>query len=328
MIAEAWDAGGLYQVGAFVGDSWKEWNDRFRDDVRDFFRASNDSVGRMADRLFGSPGIYGRRQREAEQSVNFVACHDGFTLNDVVSYDVKHNEENGEENRDGRDDNRSWSCGVEGPTDDPLVESLRNRQVKNFFTATMLAGGVPMFVMGDEVRRTQRGNNNAYCQDNETSWFEWDLLREHADVFRFVKLLIQRRLMRDVVQERRRMMLSELLQQTKHALHGVRLHQPDLSPVSHSLALSVEPRNEGLLFHVIMNAYWEALDFELPALAEDRGGWKLWVDTALEHPDDIREWNAAVPVPGGRYRAGARSVVVLIADAGQSNDAPAEKDVS
>jgi glycogen operon protein len=327
MIAEAWDAAGLYQVGAFVGDSWKEWNDRFRDDVRDFFWGSNDSVGRMADRLFGSPGIYGRRQREAEQSVNFVACHDGFTLNDVVSYDVKHNEENGEGNRDGRDDNRSWNCGVEGRTGDPLVEGLRNRQVKNFFAATMLAGGVPMFVMGDEVRRTQRGNNNAYCQDNETSWFDWDLLREHADVFRFVKLVIQRRLMRDVEQESRRMMLSEVLKQTKHTLHGVRLHQPDLSPDSHSLALSVEPRNENILFHFILNAYWEALDFELPELAEGRGGWRLWIDTALEPPDDIREWRAAVPVPGGRYRAGARSVVLLIADAGQHNVAPAEKGV-
>jgi glycogen operon protein len=182
--------------------------------------------------------------------------------------------------------------------------------------------------MGDEVRRTQGGNNNAYCQDNETSWFDWNLLGEHADVFRFVRLMIRRRLMRDVEQERRRMMLSELLEQTKHALHGVRLNQPDLSPESHSLALSVEPRNEGLLFHVILNAYWEALDFELPAPAENRGGWRLWIDTAREPPDDIREWNEAVPVPGRKYRAGARSVAVLIANAGRRNDAPAEKDVS
>ena len=135
MIAEAWDAAGLYQVGNFVGDSWKEWNDRFRDDIRDFFRGANDSVRRIADRLLGSPGIYGDKEREAEESINFVACHDGFTLNDLVSYNYKHNEENGEDNRDGHNDNRSWNCGFEGPTDDPAIESLRNRQVKNFLVA-------------------------------------------------------------------------------------------------------------------------------------------------------------------------------------------------
>ena len=130
----------------------------------------------MADRLLGSPEIYGHKEREPEQSINFVTCHDGFTLNDLVSYNHKHNEANGEDNRDGANENRSWNCGVEGPTDDPAIEQLRNRQVKNFFTVTMLSLGVPMFVMGDEVRRTQRGNNNAYCQDNETSWFDWTLL--------------------------------------------------------------------------------------------------------------------------------------------------------
>ena len=178
LIAEAWDAAGLYQVGSFVGDAWKEWNGRFRDDVRDFFRGEPGSVRRVADRLVGSPEIYGHKEREAEQSVNFVTCHDGFTLNDLVSYNDKHNEANGEDNRDGANDNRSWNCGVEGPTDDPAVEKLRNRQVKNFLTVTMMSLGVPMILMGDEVRHTQRGNNNAYCQDNETSWFDWTLLDE------------------------------------------------------------------------------------------------------------------------------------------------------
>ena len=167
LIAEAWDAGGLYQVGSFIGDSWQEWNGRFRDDVRSFFRGDEGSAGRFADRLVGSPEIYGHDLREAEQSVNFVTCHDGFTLNDLVSYDRKHNEANGENNSDGTDDNRSWNCGVEGPTDDPAMEKLRNRQVKNFLTLTILSVGMPMILMGDEARRTQRGNNNAYCQDNE-----------------------------------------------------------------------------------------------------------------------------------------------------------------
>ena len=202
-IAEAWDAAGLYQVGSFIGDSWKEWNGRFRDDIRSFFRSEDGTVTRLADRFLGSPEVYGHKKREAEQSVNFVTCHDGFTLNDLVSYGRKYNEANGEANRDGTDDNRSWNCGAEGPTDDPAIEKLRNKQVKNFLTVTLLALGVPMVLMGDEVRHTQRGNNNAYCQDNEISWFDWGLLEKHADIHRFLKLLIARRLLRDIEAERR-----------------------------------------------------------------------------------------------------------------------------
>jgi isoamylase len=313
MIAEAWDAAGLYQVGNFVGDSWKEWNDRFRDDVRDFLRGANDSVGRAADRLLGSPGIYGPKERELEESVNFVACHDGFTLNDVVSYNHKHNEENGEDNRDGSGENRSWNCGIEGPADDPVIEGLRNRQVKNFLTALMLSGGVPMFVMGDEVRRSQLGNNNAYCQDNDTSWFDWDLLRRHADVHRFVRLLIERRLMRDVEHERRRVSLNQVLREQNYAWHGVELDQPDWSPFSHSIAIGGELKNEAVSAYMILNAYWEPLDFELPTLSGSSKPWRRWIDTALDPPHEICEWNAEPVVPEGTYRVGARSVVVLIA---------------
>jgi len=197
LIAEAWDAGGLYQVGSFIGDAWKEWNGRFRDDVRSFFRGENGTVKRLADRILGSVEVYGHKQREAEASVNFITCHDGFSLNDLVSYDRKHNEANGEENRDGSDDNRSWNCGVEGPSDDPQIEALRNRQVKNLLTITLLSLGMPMLLMGDEVRRTQLGNNNAYCHDDETNWFDWALLEKHPDVLRFVSLLTARRLLRD-----------------------------------------------------------------------------------------------------------------------------------
>ena len=320
MIAEAWDAVGLYQVGNFPGDAWKEWNDRFRDDVRDFFRGANDSVGRVADRLLGSPSIYGQREREAEASVNFVACHDGFTLNDLMSYNQKHNEDNGEDNRDGREENRSWNCGVEGPTDDPQIERLRNRQAKNFFTVTMLSLGVPMFVMGDEVRRSQRGNNNAYCQDGDTSWFDWILLFEHADVLRFVKLLIERRVLRDVEHELRRVSLSQVPREVKLAWHGVKLNQPDWSPGSHSLAVGVDLQHEGLFMHVILNAYWEALDFELPVVRNGRENWRRWIDTGLDPPHEISKWNEAVPVPGGTYRAGARSVVVLIGGEGVNGE--------
>ena len=314
IIAEAWDAAGLYQVGSFVGDSWKEWNGKFRDDVRDFFRGADHSVTRIADRFLGSPEIYGHKEREAEQSVNFVTCHDGFSLNDLVSYNDKHNAENGENNRDGADDNRSWNCGREGPSDDPEVERLRNRQVKNFLTFTMLSLGLPMIVMGDEVRRTQQGNNNAYCQDNETSWFDWTLLPRHADVHRFVKLLIARRLMRSVEYERRRVSLNEMLRDAKKAWHGVTLDQPDWSSYSHSLALSADLPRHDLTLHLILNAYWQALNFELPKLPNSRRWWR-WIDTALDPPEEIVEWRSLQPVLDGIYHAGPRSVVVLASGA-------------
>ena len=313
LIAEAWDAVGLYQVGSFIGDSWREWNGRFRDDVRSFFRGDEGSVVPLADRLLGSPQIYGHKQREAEQSVNFVTCHDGFTLNDLVCYDRKHNEANGEDNRDGTNDNRSRNWGVEGPTDDPVIETLRNRQVKNFLAVTMLSLGLPMILMGDEVRRTQQGNNNAYCQDNEISWFDWSLIAEHRDVHRFVRLLCAQRLFEDTEPERQRLSLTQVLRSAKRAWHGVKLGQPDWAVWSHSLAFSAETQHDQLLVHVILNAYWEPLDFELAPLSGSDPRWRRWVDTSLESPHDIVEWDAAPPVPSHVYRAGPRSVAALFA---------------
>jgi glycogen operon protein len=314
LIAEAWDAAGLYQVGSFVGDSWKEWNGRFRDDVRDFFRGAEGSVKRVADRMVGSPEIYGHEEREPEQSVNFVTCHDGFTLNDLVSYNDKRNQANGEDNRDGANDNRSWNCGVEGPSDDPAVEKLRNQQVKNFLTATLLSLGVPMVLMGDEVRHTQGGNNNAYCQDSETSWFDWTLLKKHAEVHRFLKLLTARRLRRGTEHERRRLSLNRLIQEATKAWHGVRLNQPDWSDHSRSVAFTAEIRKEKLLFYMALNAHWEALDFELPPAGKNgRAKWHRWIDTAQETPNDIVPWEKAPTLPGRTYRVEARSVVVLYA---------------
>src|SRR5262252_1950683 len=252
LIAEAWDAAGLYQVGTFAGDGWKEWNGRFRDDVRRFFRGDNGSVDRVADRLLGSPSIYGHKDREPEQSVNFVTCHDGFTLNDLVSYDRKHNEANHEGNRDGSEDNLSWNCGVEGPTEDPGIEKLRTRQVKNFLAVTLLSVGMPMLLMGDEVRRTQGGNNNAYCQDNETSWFDWTLVPEYADVHRFVTMLNVHRVFRDVEPERQRLALSQIIRQADITWHGVQLYEPDWRPSSHSLAFTAKLMTHRVGFHVIL----------------------------------------------------------------------------
>lgn len=313
LFAEAWDAAGLYQVGSFVGDAWREWNGRFRDDVRNFFRGEAGALRRVADRIVGSPEIFGHEQREPEQSINFVTCHDGFTLNDLVSYNEKHNEANGEDNRDGANDNASWNCGVEGPTDDPAIEKLRNRQVKNFFTVTLLSLGVPMILMGDEVRRTQRGNNNAYCQDSELSWFDWSLVEKHADVHRFVKLLIERRLLRDVKHEQARLSLVQLIDQAKKAWHGVKLFQPDWGDGSHSVALGAELKPEGVEFHFILNAYWEPLVFEIPQRTE-ASPWRRWIDTGRDSPNDIVPWQQAPPVPDAKYRVEARSVVMLISD--------------
>ena len=321
LIAEAWDAAGLYQVGSFVGDSWKEWNGRFRDDVRSFFRGEEGTIGRFVDRLIGSPSLYGHKQREPEESVNFVTCHDGFTLNDLVSYNGKHNEANGEDNRDGADDNRSSNYGVEGPTEDPAVDTLRTRQVKNFLTVTMLSAGMPMILMGDELRRTQGGNNNAYCQDSEISWFDWTLVTTRADVHRFVTLLNARRVLRDVEHEQRRVALNQLLRQADITWHGVKLGEPDWRPSSHSIALTVRSALDSALYHVILNAYWVPLEFELPSLGRGPDdSWRRWIDTSLDSPHDIVDWQCATMVPGHIYRAEPRSVVVLFADIGADDD--------
>jgi glycogen operon protein len=200
---------------------------------------------------------------------------------------------------------------VEGPTDDPAVEALRNRQVKNFLTLTMMSLGVPMILMGDEFRQTQQGNNNAYCQDNEISWLDWTLLKKHADVHRFVQLLCARRLLRDVEHERQRISLTTLLQQANKAWHGVKTNQPDWSEHSHSVAFTAEMKREGVLFHLLLNAYWEPLEFQLPALAN--APWRRWIDTALPAPEDIIPWQNARAVPGDKYLVADRSVVLLYA---------------
>ena len=316
LIAEAWDAAGLYQVGSFVGDSWKEWNGQFRDDVRRFLKGDNGTAGRVAARLFGSPDLYGHEEREAEQSVNFVTCHDGFTLNDLVSYTDKHNEANSEENRDGTAWNLSWNCGVEGPTADPAVARLRTRQVKNVFTLTLLALGVPMLLMGDEVRRTQRGNNNAYCQDNDLSWFDWTLLERHRDLHRFVKTLIahRRHLARLMPAHAGDLSLNQLLRQAQIRPCGVTLDPPDWGEQAHSLAFTAHGPAGRALVHVMINAYWEPLTFALPPRTEGpHQGWQRWVDTAREAPEDICAGPDLPPVPDTTYVVQPRSLALLVA---------------
>jgi isoamylase len=186
--------------------------------------------------------------------------------------------------------------------------------VKNFLTVTLLAQGVPMVLMGDEVRRTQRGNNNAYCHDDETSWFDWGLFEKHADVYRFLKLLIARRLMRDTEAERERKNLEQFLFEAKKMWHGVKPGQPDWSPSSHSLAFSAEIPKEKLMFYIAFNSYWEDLEFELPLMEQAVNNlWRRWIDTNLDSPKDIVEWSAAGPIPGPTYLLASRSIVVLFA---------------
>jgi len=312
LIAEAWDAAGLYQVGSFFGDRWQEWNGKFRDDVRRFVRGSNNSVSPVACRILGSPDLYGHEEREAEQSINFVTCHDGFTLNDLVSYDQKHNENNGQGNRDGTDDNLSWNCGVEGPTSDPTIEALRNRQIKNFLALTLLSAGMPMLLMGDEMRRTQLGNNNAYCHNSELTWLDWGLLEQRQDIHRFVRELNRFRQRRDVVQEGGELSLNQLLRRSHIEWHGVRLKHPDWSEQSHSLAFAMWSLRTRFVLHGILNAYWEPLQFQLPpSPSADRDDWRRCIDTALPSPEDIQPWEDAPVVKQTTYLVQPRSIVLL-----------------
>jgi isoamylase len=317
LIAEAWDAAGLYQLGTFIGDSWKEWNGRFRDDIRRFWKGDRSTVRMFPSRVLGSPDIFGYREREPEQSLNFVTCHDGFTLNDLASYNRKHNEANGEGNRDGLDENLSWNCGIEGPTADEAVERLRRRQVKNFIATMLVSLGTPMLLMGDEMGRTQRGNNNAYCQDNEVSWLDWRLLDRHPDLHRFVRMLIVHRLQGIEMgrEENFGLSLNELLRRAEIDWHGVRLGCPDRSDDSHSIACTVQPKGSAipLWLHLMCNAYWEPLDFELPLVPETAAsGWLRWIDTGREPPEDIVDPPAAPLLTERQYRVMPRSFAALL----------------
>ena len=291
LIAEAWDPGGLYLVGSFAGDRWKEWNGRFRDDVRRFLKSDRDTVLNLRQRLLGSPDIYTKSYHPPEQSVNFVTCHDGFTLNDLFSYNGKHNDANGENNRDGASENYSWNCGVEGPTDDLEVERLRARQIRNALTLNLISVGTPMLMMGDEARRTQLGNNNAYCQNNEMSWLDWSLFHKHDGLYRFVRLLIQLRLRFVASRSGDFLSLADFIERAKIQWDGVHLSAPDLSFDSHSLACTASIEDGGA-FHLMINAYWEPLPFDLPAVPDSCGPWRRLIDTFQDAPFDFLEQGA------------------------------------
>jgi len=309
LIAEAWDADGLYLVGSFGGDRWKEWNGRFRDDVRRFLRSDPGTVLNLRQRLVGSPDIYTKRSHPPEQSINFVTCHDGFTLNDLFSFNEKHNVLNGERNRDGSSENYSWNCGVEGPTDDREVERLRARQIRNALTLNLLSVGTPLLLMGDEARRTQAGNNNTYCQNSEVSWFDWSLCQRHSDLRRFVQLLIQLRLRFAANPQGSFLSLSELIERAKIQWHGVKLLAPDLSVDSHSLAAAGYLESGGG-FHLMVNAYWEPLCFSLPEVPDGCGPWRRLIDTFQDAPSDFLEQGSET-THQTEYTVDSRSIVLM-----------------
>ncbi len=315
LIAEAWDEGGLYQVGSFGQDKWKEWNGQFRDDIRSFIKGDQNTVLRLRERLTGSFDLYKVGDRPAGQSINFVTCHDGFTLNDLVSYNFKHNEANHELNRDGTNANFSWNCGVEGPSTDAGIELLRIRQIKNLLALTLLSVGTPMLLMGDEVRRTQQGNNNAYCQDNEISWFDWNLCATNAELMRFVQYMIRVRLHFDQGIEGGRITLEEYLSRARIEWHGVELGKPDWGNDSHSLAFALHSLASSHVRYILINAYWKPLEFELPPVAgSPNAGWRRLIDTSLSSPADIVEATMGLPVDGLKYVVNPRSIVMLHCD--------------
>lgn len=326
LIAEPWDAAGLYQVGRFpFGRRWSEWNGRYRDDVRRFWKGDLGQAGALATRLSGSADLYECSGRLPRHSINFVTCHDGFTLWDLVSYNHKRNEANGEGNRDGMNDNHSWNCGVEGPTDDPDVQALRKRQAKNLLATLLLSQGVPMLLSGDEFLRTQGGNNNAYCQDNEVSWVDWTLAEKNADFLRFARMMIALRKQHPVLRRRSffrgRGPAADL--RPDIVWHGLEPHQPDFSWNSRSLAFALDGSQAGRDtplpdrdFYVACNAWQDPLLFRIPRSPTGRA-WRRTVDTALDSPDDVVGLDAGpVVAPGAIYPLAPFSMLVLVSQAG------------
>ncbi len=313
LIAEAWDASGLYQVGSFPGFRWAEWNGRFRDVMRQFVRGDKGLVGEVATRIAGSSDLYEAAGRPPTSSINFITCHDGFTLWDLVSYNQKHNEANGEDNQDGTNENFSWNCGVEGPTDDPSILDLRRKQAKNLISLLFLSQGVPMILAGDEVLRTQHGNNNTWCQDNELGWFDWRLMEENHDMLRFTREIIAFRKRHPTLRRNRYLTgrPDEIRGLRDISWHGTRLHSPpwDNKDARHlAFTLAALKREEEDL-HVILNMESDGLRFEVPVIPGRE--WYLAISTANPSPWDIVRPESQSTVGGPYVLVPARSIMVL-----------------
>jgi len=307
IIAEAWDAAGAYEVGSFSERRWAEWNGQYRDDVRRFWRGDEGLLGLFAQRICGSADIYSKSGKGPESSINFVTCHDGFTLQDLVSYREKHNEANGENNHDGTSANFSENYGVEGETTDGRIESIRKRQIKNFLLTLFISRGVPMLLGGDEFRRTQHGNNNAYCQDNETSWCDWSYLEQHQDICRFTRGMIAFRRAHRILSIEQFYTDAEI---HWFSQHGDLPHWTD--PREKQLACLVY-ENDHQALYLMFNAGAEVVDFYLPPMPNG-ARWHLAADTSHEVPEDLY---AAGDEPlldhWQTYHLGPQSSAILVA---------------
>ena len=313
LIAEAWDAGGLYHVGAFPGFSWTEWNGRYRDVIRRFLRGDRGIISEVATCVAGSSDLYADDGRLPANSINFISCHDGFTLRDLVSYNYKHNEANGEDNRDGTNDNLSWNCGVEGQTTDPAVLSLRRRQAKNFIAILMISRGVPMLMAGDEIWRTQLGNNNTWCQDNELSWFDWRLLETERDMLEFVRGMI-------ALRRRHASLMHNAFFTGKPvpgqdipdiAWHGARLNEPAWhDSTTQFLAFTIAGLSASEQdLHVILNMAGVAVNAQLPPIP--RRKWYPLVDTSDRATTGILRRENQPAVLSMMWRTEPHSVVIF-----------------
>ena len=312
LIAEAWDAGGLYQVGSFPAyNRWAEWNGKYRDNIRDFLKGNYWCAPEAAKRLTGSQDLYYGVYMGYTSSVNFLTCHDGFTLRDLYSYNVKHNEANGWDNTDGSNDNRSWNCGVEGETDDPKINALRFQMMRNAITVLMCSRGTPMILAGDEFGNTQYGNNNGYCQDNEISWLDWSLLEKNRDYFEFYKSVIAFR--------KKHSCISRTLPPAHCGLPGVMANggDPSFTEISHDTrVLNVlfsgydETIGQDDVVYLMINSYWDEAVVCLPDLT---GGykWALAIDTAARNGIFFRR--EPVILPRRNLHIAGRCVIVLVA---------------
>jgi len=319
LIAEAWDAGGLYQVGSFpFYGRWAEWNGKYRDTVRRFLKGDQGMVGDLSQRIQGSPDMYGYRGTTA--GVNFITCHDGFTLHDLVSYNEKHNEANGEDNRDGNNDNYSWNCGVEGKTDDMQINALREKQIRNAITILMVSQGVPLILMGDEMGRSQQGNNNAYCHDSDLNWLNWDLLEKHAGLHRYVRHMIRFRQSHPALRNKGHYRNIDYMNTgcPDISFHGTRAWEADWSPSSLVFSFMLDgghAKNGDAaddMIYVAMNMYWDALPFELPRLPEDKK-WHVAVNTDMPSPLDFHPLSKEAEVADqSAFTVGPRSVIILV----------------
>ena len=320
LIAEAWDAGGLYQVGSFPAyGRWAEWNGKYRDSIRKFLKGEG-TVGDMAQRLQGSPDLYSWSGRAPATSINFITAHDGFTLADLVSYNHKHNEANGENNNDGANDNDSWNCGAEGWTEDPWINATRRRQMRNAIALLMVSQGVPMLLMGDEVGRSQNGNNNTYCHDNELNWLDWNLLHINADLFNFVKHCIAFRQAHPVLRNRRHFWNRDYVGSGYADItwHGAKAWHADWSDSTRTLAFMLcgNHAKEGTVtdnyIYVAMNMHWEAQWFEIPGLPLGVQ-WHIFANTGCNSPEDSWEPGTEPLLENQQgMLLGDRSVVILV----------------